>query len=308
MALEKFFNPQSVAIIGATEDPQNITSIIFRNLNEMGYKCRIIPVNPHHDEVFGVKCYSTLYEVKERIELTVIAIPSHHVPEVLKQQAKCSIKNSIIISGGFGEVGEKGRALEDKIKSICREGDISVIGPNCIGVLDNYSNFTTSFLPWTKVERPKKGHVSILTQSGSYAVSLMDLLAQENIGVSKIVSYGNRVDIGESELIEYFIDDESTYVIGIYMESVDDGRRFINASRRCSKTKHMIALKVGKGDYGIDAIRSHTGAIAGKYEIYKAAFKKSGIIEVDGLEDFIDACKVLSMQRPTRGNKILVII
>ncbi|MDR4496520.1 MAG: acetate--CoA ligase family protein [Candidatus Scalindua sp.] len=307
MPLEKFFNPQSIAIIGATEDPQNITSVIVKNLEEMGYRGRIVPVNPHHDTVFGFPCYPSLLTVKEQIDLTVIAIPSHRVPEVLQQHSKCGIKNSIIISGGFGEIGGKGALLEKEIKRICRQDGISVIGPNCIGVFDNYSNFTTSFLPWNKVQKPGKGYVSILTQSGSYAVSLMDLLAQENIGVSKIVSYGNRVDIGESALIEYFINDESTRVIGIYMESVDEGRRFINASRRCSKTKHMVALKVGRGNFGIDAIRSHTGAIAGKFEIYRAAFRESGILEVDGLEDFIDACKVLSMQKPARGNKILVI-
>jgi acyl-CoA synthetase (NDP forming) len=133
------------------------------------------------------------------------------------------------------------------------------------------------------------------------------MLAQEGIGISKIVNYGNRADVGESELIEYLTDDESTHVIGIYMESVDDGRRFINASSRCSKSKPMIVLKVGKGDSGIDAARSHTGAIAGKYEIYKAAFKKSGIVEVSGFEEFTDACKVLLMQKPARGNKILII-
>ncbi len=307
MTLEKFFNPESVAIIGATENPQNITSIIIKNLIEMGFKGRLVPVNPHHEEVFGIKCFSSLPDIKEQIDLTVIAIPANHIPEVLKQQAKCGIKNTIIISGGFGEVGGKGIVLEKEIKSICNQGDINVIGPNCIGIFDNYSDFTTSFLPWSKVERPGKGNISILTQSGSYAVSLMDLLAQENIGVSKIVSYGNRIGVGESELIEYLTDDDSTNVIGIYMESVDDGKRFIDASSRCSRSKHMVVLKVGKRDSGIDAIKSHTGAIAGRYEIYKAAFKKSGILEVDGLEDFIDACKVLSMQKPARGNKILVI-
>lgn len=307
MSLEKFFTPQSIAIVGATEDPQNISSVIFKNLEEMGYQGQIVPINPHHDKVFRFSCYASLLEVTDKIDLAVIAVPAHHVPEVIRQLKGCGIKHSIIISGGFGESGDRGRALEKEIKNICHRDEINIIGPNCIGVFDNYSNFTTSFLPWDKVELPGKGPVSILTQSGSYAVSLMDLLAQEGIGVSKIVSYGNRVDIGESALIEYLIDDDSTRVIGMYMESVDDGRRFIAASSRCTKTKHMVALKVGRGDFGIEAIRSHTGAIAGKYEIYNAAFRKSGIITVDGLEEFVDACKVLSMQRTARGNRILVI-
>ncbi|MCP4266466.1 MAG: CoA-binding protein [Candidatus Brocadiaceae bacterium] len=307
MCLNKFFNPQSVAIIGATENPQNITSTIIQNLFEMGFKGSIVPVNPYHEKVFGLKCYSSLHDIKERIDLSVIAISSNHIPEILDQHIKPGIKNSIIISGGFAETGKKGKVIEENVKKICRENVIRVIGPNCIGVLDNYSNFSTFFLPWTKVKLPLKGHLSILSQSGSYSISMLDMLSLEGIGVSKFVSYGNRVDVGESELIEYLVNDKSTNVIGIYMESVDDGRRFISASSRCSRDKHMVVLKVGRQESGADAARSHTGAIAGKYEVYKAAFKKSGILEADNLEEFIDACKVLSMQKPARGNRVLVL-
>jgi len=307
MNFEKFFNPESVAVIGATEDPENITSMILRNLIEMGFEGRLVPVNPHHDEVFALKCYPSLLEIKDQLDLTVISIPAKFVPEVLRQQTACGIKNAIVISGGFGESGDKGAALEVEIRKICREGGIRLMGPNCIGVLDNYSNFGTSFLPWTKVKRPAKGRLSILSQSGSFATCVLDMLSQEGMGVSKVVNYGNRADVGESEMIEYLTDDDSTQVIGIYMESVDDGRRFIDASSSCSRSKPIVALKVGRRDSGIEAVRSHTGTIAGKYEIYKAAFKKSGIIEVNGFTEFLDACKVLSMQKPAKGNKVLVI-
>lgn len=307
MTLEKFFNPRSVAVIGATENPENITSTIITNLLGMRYEGRLVPVNPHHDEVFGLKCYPSLPDIRERIDLAVISIPSDHVPAVLEQQAECGIKNSIIISGGFSETGGKGIGLEKRIKQICGGNGIRLIGPNCIGVLDNYANFSTSFLPWTKVQRPIKGHLGILSQSGSYVVSMMDMLSQEGIGVSKMVSYGNRADVGESELIEYLTDDEQTRVIGIYMESVDDGRRFINAAGRFTETKHIVAIKAGRHGSGIEAARSHTGAIAGRYEIYKAAFRKSGIVEVHGLTEFADACKALLMQKPARGNRVLVL-
>jgi acyl-CoA synthetase (NDP forming) len=307
MCLDKFFNPQSIAIIGATENPQNITSTIFQNLSQMGYKGSIVPVNPHHNEVFGLKCYPSVLDCKDNIDLSIIAISSDHVPEILDQHIKRGIKNVIILSGGFAETGRKGIVLEDEVKRLSRENNIRIIGPNCLGILDNYSNFSTFFLPWSKVKRPSKGHLSILSQSGSYAISMLDMLALEGIGVSRFVSYGNRVDVGESELIEYLTGDDSTNVIGIYMESVDDGRRFIRASSRCSRDKHMVVLKVGRRGSGINAARSHTGAIAGKYEIYKAAFKKSGVLEVNNLEEFVDACKVLLMQKPARGNKILVL-
>jgi acyl-CoA synthetase (NDP forming) len=133
------------------------------------------------------------------------------------------------------------------------------------------------------------------------------MLSEEGMGVSKVINYGNRADVGESEMIEYLTADESTHVIGIYMESVDDGRRFIDASSSCSRSKPIVALKVGRQDSGIEAVRSHTGTIAGKYEIYKAAFKKSGIVEVNGFTEFLDACKVLSMQKPAKGEKVLVL-
>ncbi len=307
MYLDKFFNPQSVAIIGATENPQNITSTIIQNLFEMDFKGRVVPVNPHHNKVFGLKCYPSLLDIKEKIELSVLAISSKHVIDILDQHVGPGIKNSIIISGGFAETGNKGEENEENVKKKCIENGIRVIGPNCLGVLDNYSDFSTFFLPWSKVKRPPKGYLSILSQSGSYSISMLDMLSLEGIGVSKFVSYGNRADVGESELIEYLTEDETTNVIGIYMESVDDGRRFIRASSRCSRDKHMVVLKVGRQDSGVDAARSHTGAIAGKYEIYRAAFKKSGIVEVNNLEEFIDACKVLSMQKPAKGNKILVL-
>lgn len=307
MCLDKFFNPQSIAIMGATENEQNITSAIFNNLFEMGFKGIITPVNPHHDKVFGLKCYPSVLDCKENIDLSIIAISADHVPEILNHHIKRGIKNVILLSGGFAETGSKGMALEEEVRRLSRENNLRIIGPNCIGILDNYSNFSTFFLPWSKVKRPSKGHLSILSQSGSYAIGMLDMLALEGIGVSRCVSYGNRVDVGESELIEYLTGDDSTHVIGIYMESVDDGRRFIQASSRCSRNKHLVVLKVGRRDSGINAARSHTGAIAGRYEIYKAAFKKSGILEVNNLEEFVDACKVLLMQKPARGNRILVL-
>ncbi len=138
MYLNKFFNPQSVAIIGATEDPQNITSTIIQNLFQMGFKGRVVPVNPHHDKVFGLKCYPSLLDIKEKMDLSVIAISSNYVLEILEQHIGSGIKNSIIISGGFAEIGIKGEEIEKSVKKICRENSIRVIGPKCIGVLDNY--------------------------------------------------------------------------------------------------------------------------------------------------------------------------
>lgn len=305
--INAFFNPKHVAIVGATEKDNSLPGSILKNLFHMRFKGRIYPVNPKYDTVFGIECFASILDIPHKVDLVVIAVPAKFVPAILEQQAKISVKYAVIISGGFREVGNEGIILEDDIKRIITKNQIRVIGPNCLGVIDNYSNFTTSFLPWDRVRRPKTGGLTILSQSGAVGLTILDLAAQEGLGIARMASYGNRVDIGESDIIHYLITDKLTKVIAIYMESVDDGSKFLTTASLCSKVKPIIALKVGKAEAGAQAARSHTGAIAGRYEIYKAAFIKAGIIEAFSLEDYLDSAKVLSMLRPTKGNKILII-
>jgi acyl-CoA synthetase (NDP forming) len=305
--MEPFFNPTSVAIIGATEKAGSIPGIILKNLITTGFAGRLYPVNPKYEQVFGLKCFPSILDIQEEITLTVIAIPAKFVLDILKQQAKKHIRYSIIISAGFREMGEDGARMEEEIRLFSRENNIKILGPNCLGVLDNYTHFTTSFLPWEKVSKPKQGSLSILSQSGAFAVALLDFAAQEGLGIARMANYGNRIGIGESDLLPFLADDMYTKVVAIYMESVDHGRKFIEAAKCCSKKKPIVALKVGKGVAGIAAAKSHTGAIAGKREIYKAAFLKSGVIETNGLEEFVDGVKALSMQPPPKGNRILIV-
>ncbi|KKO20037.1 MAG: CoA-binding protein [Candidatus Brocadia sp.] len=305
--MEVFFHPSSVAIVGATEKPGSLPGIILKNLLDMGFQGRMYPVNPKYETVFGLRCFPSLLDIPDEVALTVIAIPAPLVLEVVQQQARKCIHHAIIISAGFREMGVEGTKMEEEIKQVAIKNDIRILGPNCLGVLDNYANFTTSFLSWERVSYPKKGSLSILSQSGAFAIALLDLASQEGLGIAKMVNYGNRLDVGESALLPFLRDDAHTRVIAIYMESVDYGRRFIEAARSCSEKKPIVALKVGKGAAGIAAARSHTGAIAGNYAIYQAAFLKAGIIEANGLEEFIDGVKALSMQSPPRGNRILIV-
>ncbi len=305
--MDVFFNPSSVAIIGATEKAGSLPGIILKNLLDMGFAGRIYPVNPKYRNVFGLKCFPALSDISEEIALTVIAIPASFVLEIVKQQAQKGIHYSVIISAGFREMGAEGIQMEEDIRKVALENNIRIIGPNCLGVLDNYANFTTSFLSWERITKPKRGALSILSQSGAFAITVLDLAAQEEIGIAKMVNYGNRMDVGESDLLPFLREDPHTKVVAIYMESVDHGRRFIEAAKACSREKPIVALKVGKGAAGVAAAKSHTGAIAGNYEIYKAAFLKAGIIEANGLEEFIDGIKALSMQSPPTGNKILIV-
>jgi len=305
--METFFNPPSVAIVGATEKPGSLPGIILKNIMDMGFKGRIYPVNPKYQNVFGLRCFPSLLDIPDAVALTVIAIPAQFVVDTMKQQAQKKIQYSIIISAGFREMGAEGTEMEEKIKKISIENNIRILGPNCLGILDNYTNFTTSFLPWERVSKPQKGSLSILSQSGAFAIALLDLATQEGLGIAKMVNYGNRIDIGESTLLPFLADDVHTKVIAIYMESVDNGRKFLEVAKECSRKKPIVALKVGKVAAGIAAAKSHTGAIAGRYEIYRAAFLKSGIIETNGLEEFIDGVKALSMQNPPKGNRILIV-
>ncbi len=305
--METLFNPPSVAIVGATEKPGSLPGIILRNIIDMGFKGRIYPVNPKYQNVFGLRCFPSLLDISDAVALTVIAIPAQFVVDTMKQQAQKKIQYSIIISAGFREMGAEGIEMEEKIKKISIENNIRILGPNCLGILDNYTNFTTSFLPWERVSKPQKGSLSILSQSGAFAIALLDLATQEGLGIAKMVNYGNRMDIGESTLLPFLADDVHTKVIAIYMESVDNGRKFLEVAKECSRKKPIVALKVGKVAAGIAAAKSHTGAIAGRYEIYRAAFLKSGIIETNGLEEFIDGVKALLMQIPPKGNRILIV-
>jgi acyl-CoA synthetase (NDP forming) len=244
-------------------------------------------------------------EIKDDIDVAILALPASKVLGVLKPVE--NVKGAIIISAGFKEVGDSGRRLEEALKEIVVRKGIRIIGPNCLGIYDTVSRMDTFFIPVERVKRLKRGRISILTQSGSFAEMIVDELASEGIGVARIVSYGNRVDVGETDCLDFLVDDDATKVVVLYMESVDDGRRFVEVASRCTKKKPVVAVKVGKREAGVHAARSHTGAISGRYEIYKAAFKKTGIIEVDGYEGLKDACKVLNTYDLVAGKRVLIV-
>ncbi len=305
--LSGFFEPKSVAVIGASEKPGKLSGIIIQNLLGACYRGNLYPVNPSYKEVFGIKCFPSVNDIQTNIDLAVIAIPAPNVPAVLKECGDKKIGSVIIISSGFRETGEEGEGLEKRIKDISNELGIRIVGPNCMGVYSPASCLDTFFIPSERMGRPGPGPVSILSQSGSFAVTFLDILAYEDMGVSKVVNYGNRIDIGESELLRYLADDENTKVVAMYIESVGDGKEFVESASYCSREKAVVAFKAGKRESGASAARSHTGAMAGRYEIYKAAFRKAGVVEAETYGELLDACKILSLQKPSRGKRALVV-
>lgn len=301
-----FFNPKSIAIIGASPTAEKLSYVILENLKKIGFPGAIYPINPKYSSIDNLICYKSITEINDIIDIAVIALPAAMAAEPLKSAGK-KIRGAIIVSSGFKEMGDEGKRLEEEIKEIAEKNGIRIMGPNCMGIYDTISKIDTFFIRSDRIKRPLRGGISIISQSGSFAGTIMDELAYEGIGVARVINYGNRVDVGETDCLEFLTDDDATKVIALYIESVDNGRKFIDAASRCTRKKPVIAAKVGRREAGVNAAKSHTGAMTGRYEIYSAAFKKSGIIEVEGYEEFKDACRALNAYSSVKGKKILII-
>ncbi len=308
-SINAFFNPRSVAIIGATPKEGKVGRVIVENFKRR-FKGRIYPVNPKYNEILGLKCYPSVKNIPDTIDLAVIVVPAPIVPMVLRDCGEKGIKAAIIISGGFRETGtEEGRRLEEEVIRISREYGIRVIGPNCIGIYDNWSGVDTYFLPDYKMKRPPRGGISFISQSGAFASALLDWMAYNNIGVSRAISYGNKVDVDDVDLVEFLGRDDKTRLIIMYIEGLKDGRGrlFLEKIREVVKSKPVIVYKAGKTMRGSRAAASHTAALAGNYDIYRAAFKQAGVIEAESFDEIGDFAKVLLTQPLMRGNRVFIV-
>jgi len=306
-SLKCFFEPKSVAVIGASEKPGTIGRALMTNLLER-FKGKIYPVNIKYDQVFGLKCYKSVKEIPDEVDLAVIAVPAPVVVNVARECGEKGIKGLLVISAGFKEIGEEGAKREEELVKVVEKYGMRLIGPNCLGIYDAHTGLDTIFNPSDRQAKPEPGPVAFISQSGALGAAVLDWIAITGIGLSKFISYGNAADVDESTLIEYLAEDPKTSVITCYIEGVRDGRKFMNAIRKAIKNKKpVIVLKAGKTEHGVRAVSSHTGSIAGSYEVYEAALKQVGAIVVDELEDLIVAAKVLSWQPPARGNRIAIV-
>ena len=300
MNFDKFFNPKSVAVIGASRTAGKLGYAILENL-KISFNGKIYPINPNAGEILGLISYPSVLDIKEPIDLAIIVVPAEIVKSVLENCIKKKINHIIIISSGFSEIGEKERELElKKIKK-----DARIIGPNCIGIYKK--DLDMIFFPRNRLKRPPDGSISFITQSGAFGSILLDMMANDGVGVSKFISIGNKIDVDEIELIKYLEDDLSTRCIAIYLESVVDGEEFIKVAKKASKIKPIVCFKAGKTEKGIEAVASHTGALAGSSAVYSAAFKQAGIIEAKNSEEIFDFAKALANQPILKDNKIAVV-
>ncbi|MEM2281687.1 MAG: CoA-binding protein [Candidatus Bathyarchaeia archaeon] len=317
--LDAFFNPKSVAVVGATKKMNKAGHIILKNFVENKrrgiFRGEIYPINPHEDYILGLPCYPRLTKIIGELDLVVVVVPANVVPEIMGDAAAKKVKAVVIISSGFGEIGN--HELEREVVAIAKKAGIRVLGPNCLGVYDSKTGVDMLFLPETKVlttgeevvatPRPIAGNIAIVTQSGAFGAAALDYLAGRQMGVSKFVSFGNKSDVDEAEMLHYLSHDDETKVILLYVEDVKSGRAFTEAASTVTCKKPVIALKTGKTEAGARAAASHTGAIAGSDQIYAAAFAQAGIIRVRDMEEFFNSAKALAMQPPAAGKNIAII-
>ncbi len=314
--LDAFFNPRSVAVIGATKKVDKAGHVIFKNFatNKLRgvFKGELYPVNPGEDSILGFKCYPSLKEIPGEVELIVIIVPAKVVPSIMDEAAGKKVKAAIIVTAGFKEVGNI--ELEDQVVAAARKGGIRVLGPNCLGVYYSKTGVDSLFLPETKVlstgedviatPRPMPGNIAMLTQSGAFGVAALDYLTGRQMGVSKFVSFGNKCDVSDSEILSYLLHDKETRVILAYVEDIKHGKEYLKIAKKVTSRKPVVVIKSGKSEAGARAASSHTGAIAGSDKIYAAAFEQAGVIRARDMEEFFDAGKALAMQPPALGRNI----
>ncbi|HQP31835.1 MAG TPA: CoA-binding protein, partial [Deltaproteobacteria bacterium] len=305
--MEFFFNPDGVAVIGATDNPFKGGYHILNNIMG-GYGGRIYPVNPRFQTLSGLPCYASIDAIPDDFDLAIYFIPAHALPETIEQCARKHAKGIIIESAGFSEVGAQGQELQRKCLELARRHGIRLWGPNCMGLLDGHRRHVFSFMytdVWKTLMPP--GNVSLIVQSGMLSAGfLLMMLERGGVGVSKICSIGNKCDIDETELLEFLINDPLTEVIGLYVESITDGRRFLDLAR--STTKPIIALKGGRSPAGAQAALSHTASLAGDFTVIERAFIQAGVTPVYDLNELMDFVRAFSMTRnvnPGNGAAVL---
>lgn len=303
-----FFNPRSIAVIGASSKPGRIGYEVLSSIKEGGYEGEIFPISIKSEgSILGFEAYRSILDVPGPIDMAVFALSAKHAPEILKECGEKGIKGVVIISGGFKELGSEGRELEKKTVDIAKKHNIRIIGPNCMGVLSPKAKLDTFFQPRYAMARPGAGSVGVLTQSGTFGISMLECFSHENIGMSKFVSYGNKADVDELDMLRYFEDDPETKLIALYVEGLTNGRRFIELAQRISKNKPIIMLKGGRTTEGSKAAASHTGSLASNDTVFVAAMKQSGVVLVDDIDELLDTVKILAMQPLPSGDAIAMV-
>src|SRR4030042_552714 len=301
--LDSFFNPKSIAIIGASRTPGKVGYDILKNSIQYGYQGAVYPINPGATEILGVKCYPSIFDVSDKIDLAVVVVPSKNVLEVNEQCGKKGIDSAIIITAGFRESGSEGAKLENDLVKKAKKAGVRFIGPNCLGLIDTHSGVNASFA----AGMPHKGSIGFFSQSGALCLAVLDRALPEEIGFSKFISMGNKADISDTDIMLALAEDDNTKVILGYIEGVSDGRSFMEVASKVSKKKPLIILKSGITTSGARAASSHTGALAGREAAFDAAFKQSGVIKAHTMGELFNYALAFANQPLPEGPNIAIL-
>jgi len=303
--LEAFFDPNSVAVIGASTSPEKLGYAVLENLVKGGYSQvgKIYPINPKADEILGETVYASVLDVPDEIDLAVIVIPYQYVPEVLKECGEKKIPAVIVISAGFREAGMEGLEREMELIDIAEEYGIRLVGPNCLGVIDTFTPLNASFSAGT----PPKGPMAFMSQSGALGTAILDWAQAGRLGLAKFVSLGNKADVSEIDLLQAWEKDPDTRVILMYSEGLPNGEEFIQVARTVTKSKPVVAIKSGVTESGSRAVSSHTGSLAGSEQAYQAAFQQAGVLRAEDMASMFDMALALGYQPLLEGDRIAII-
>lgn len=318
--LTVLFYPKSVAVVGASRSPQKVGGIVLKNIIESGFKGDVFPVNPNAKKLNKLKCFKSLEYISQTPDLVVIAVPASIVSEIIDQAGKKGVKNAVVISAGFKETGEEGAKLEETLKETAKKHNINLLGPNCLGFVNNMAPINVTFSQPVN----KTGNLRFITQSGAIASSLFDWFSSSDLGFSEFVTLGNKADLNENDILEYFYSQSKEKIstlngaddnngisnvnpIGLYLESISSGSQFLNITKKITKRDPVLVIKPGKTPAAAKAMQSHTGAIAGEDAVLEAVLEQAGAIRCQSLEDFFDLSRAFAWENTPDGPKVAVI-
>jgi len=300
--IDAIFNPNSIAVIGASAEEKKVGHAVLKNLLQ-GFVGKIFPINPNKNEILSLPCYPSVSAVPDKVDLAIVVIPAKAVADALKDCVNAGVKGVVVISAGFKEVGGEGVNREREIISIVRNSGMRMVGPNCLGVMNTKIKMNASFA----AQMPPEGRVAFFSQSGALGVAIIDWALENNFGFSKFVSFGNKADLNETDFLEYFARDPDTDVILGYIEDIVDGKKFLNIAKEVTKIKPVILIKSGSTEAGARAASSHTGALAGSDRAFTEAFRKTGIIRVNGIQELFDTAEMFISKKQPKGKRLLII-
>ncbi len=301
--LNKIFEPQSVAVVGASDRESSVGAQVLRNIREGGFSGEIYPVNPKHEKVQGLKAYASITDIDHPVDLVVIAIPAIAIPKVMTDCGEHGVGAAVVLSAGFGEVGRRGQALQNEIVDIARTHDIPLVGPNCLGIIRPRVGLNATFAK----SGAKTGHVALVAQSGAFCTALLDWADSRGFGFSAVASLGATADVGFGDVLDYLAVDPETKSILLYVEGISDARSFMSGLRVAARLKPVIVVKSGRNESGTRAAVSHTGALIGSDNVFDAAVQRAGAVRVTTVNQLFAAAQTLASGTRVEGPRLAIV-